>query len=146
MVTGVQTCALPIWGGATFLALSVGGRDLVLADPVIEAEIGALTGSGGEANEELVGLELVDEMEVAFQRVLCTLEVGPGIFVAPVRQQRRSAAREQIDGGPADPARPGGGAPGSYQPLVEHGPEAVLTASGAREEECLDLIPVQISV
>jgi len=72
--------------------------------------------------------------------------VGIGIFVATLRQHRCPPAGEQIDGGTADPTGSGGGAPGSYQPLVEQRPEAVLTASRAWKEECLDLVPVQISV
>jgi len=135
-----------VGGRATFLALSVGGRDLVLADPVIEAEIAALSCCSGEAHEELVGLQLVDEVEVAFQGVLRTLEVGPRIVVAPFCQQRGPPPREQINGSAADPAGSSGGTPGSDQPLVEQAPEAVLTASGAREEEGLDLVSVQISV
>jgi hypothetical protein len=45
-----------------------------------------LAGGGGEADEELVGFQLVDEVEAALQRVLGALDVRARIFVAPLRE------------------------------------------------------------
>jgi hypothetical protein len=76
------------------LGLGVGGNDRLLAHPVVEPELGMLAGGGGKANEELVGFQLMDEVEPALQRVLGALDVRARVLVAPLREQGRPPPRQ----------------------------------------------------
>ena len=63
-----------VWRRAVFIGLRVGGGDLVLADPVVEAEIRVTAQIYGEVDEELIGFHLVDEVEAAGESVLGALD------------------------------------------------------------------------
>ena len=71
--------------GAGFLTFGVGVGNPVLAHPVIEAEVRAIAAGGGEADEELVGLQLVKQVEAALEGVLGATQSWPRVLVAPLR-------------------------------------------------------------
>ena len=132
--------------GAVLVGLGVGGDDLVLADPVVEAEISSVVGGNGEADEEVVRLQLVDEVESAGERVLGALDEGSWVLVAPFGQQGRPPPSSQIDRRASDPTRSRSGAPACDQAVVEEPLEAVLAVPRSGKEEGLDLVAVQVAV
>jgi len=65
--------APPIRNRAVLFGLGIGGHDLVLAYPVIEADVLSLSNADGETHEELVCLQLVDQVKASFERVFGAL-------------------------------------------------------------------------
>jgi hypothetical protein len=136
----------PIRRGAMVVRLCVSCGDLVLTDPVIKAEIANIACRNGKADEELVGLQLVHEVEAAGKSVLGTLDERARVLVAPLREQRRPPPSNQIDRRATDPARSRGGAPACKQAMVEEPLKPVLTVPWSRKEECLNLVSAQVAV
>src|SRR5579859_1365132 len=106
-----QKATPSVWRGPVLVGLGVGGEDLVLTDPVVEAEVSSAAAGEGEADEELVGLQLVDEVEAASKSILGALDERSWVLVAPFPKQRCPPPSNEIDGRAADPARSRGGAP-----------------------------------
>jgi len=71
---------------SAFVAFRVRVLNTVLADPVVKAVACQLTGCEGKVDEELVGLELVDQVKAPFERVLSSSQVRPWVLVKPLCQ------------------------------------------------------------
>lgn len=118
----------------------------MLADPVVEAEIRRTAKADREADEELIGLQLMHQVETAGKRVLGPLDNWPRVLVTPFGKQGRPAPSSYVDGRTAHPARSRGSTPPSDQPMVEEPLQPVLAVPWSRKEESLDLVPVQVAV
>ena len=141
-----QQSAPSVGDGALVTAFAIGIFDPVLADPVVETNVGRLPGRRRQVNEELIGLELVDHVEPSLQRVLGPPDQWARVFVQPVGQRRRPPPREDEYRGAADPTGADGHAPGMDESLVGQPPQPVLTAPGSAEEQRLDLCSVEVAV
>ncbi len=68
-------------------------------------------GGGDQADKELIGLQLVDQMEAPLQCMLGALDKGFWMLVAPFGETNRTPPSQHVDGGAADPTRTSGSAP-----------------------------------
>ena len=131
---------------AVLVGFGVGGDDLVLAYPVIKANVLRVARGDHEADEELVGLQLVNQVEASFQRMFGPLDELFRTLVAPLSQPRRPPPSEQVDGGTADPARPSGRPPAYEQAVLEEPLQPVLAVSWSGKEEGLNLVTVEVAM
>jgi len=89
LAVGRDQPAPSIWDWSALIAFRVGVLNAVLADPVVEAVAWQLTCCEGKFNEELVGLELVDQMKASLECVLRSPEGPPLGLVKPLSQRWR---------------------------------------------------------
>jgi len=79
---------------SAFVAFGVRVLNTVLAHPVVKAVARQLAYREGEVDEELVGLELVDQVKATLECVLRSPEVLPRLLVKPLGQCGRPPPRE----------------------------------------------------
>ena len=81
-------------GIGPLVAFRVGVLNTVLADPVVETVAEQRACCEGKVDEELVGLELVDQVKATLECVLRSPEVLPRVLVKPLGQCGRPPPRE----------------------------------------------------
>ena len=124
----------------------IGPPDAVLPDPVVETQRRHVTRGPREIDEQLIGFQVVHEVVVAGEGVLCSQDVRPRIISEEMGDGCCAAAAEQEDRSTPDVARTDDSVPGVHQAVFYEPLEAVLAASWSLEEESLDLVPVEIAV
>jgi hypothetical protein len=86
LAVGRDQAAPPVRDRSALVAFGVGVLNTVLANPVVEAVAWQLACREGNVDEELIGLELVDQMKATLECVLGSPEVLQWFLVKPLGQ------------------------------------------------------------